>query len=130
MALTDKLDILMRERGLNKAELAKGAGLPYMTVANLWKKGAENIKLSTMRKLADYLSVSLDEIAGIEDAHELPAWATAKDKRDFKKMIEEEPELMFDGVPVDEEDRKKILHAMEIIFWDAKKKNKRTPVEE
>ena len=59
-----------------------------------------------------------------------PSWATSKDKRDFKHMLEDDAPVMFDGVPLDEEDREKILKVMEAIFWDAKKRNKRTPIDE
>lgn len=59
-----------------------------------------------------------------------PTWATSKDKRDFKKMLEEDAPVMFDGVPLDEEDKEKVLKVMEAIFWDAKKRNKRKPIEE
>jgi gluconate kinase len=45
-------------------------------------------------------------------------------------MLEEDAPVMFDGVPLDEEDREKVLKVMEAIFWDAKKKNKRRPVDE
>lgn len=70
MKLTDKLDQLMEERGLNKADVAKGAGLPYMTVANLWNHGAENIKLSTLRKLASFFNVTLDDLVYGNDVRE------------------------------------------------------------
>ncbi|MDT2246087.1 hypothetical protein P7H16_02360 [Paenibacillus larvae] len=31
---------------------------------------------------------------------------------------------MFDGVPIDDENREKVKRVMEAIFWDAKKKKK------
>lgn len=58
-----------------------------------------------------------------------PDWATSKDLRDFKKMLEEDAPVMFDGVPLEQEDKEKVLKVMEAIFWDAKKKNKRKPIE-
>jgi transcriptional regulator with XRE-family HTH domain len=62
--------------------------------------------------------------------HEAPEWATPKDVRDFKKMLEEDAPIMFDGVPIEGEDKERVLQIMEAIFWDAKKKNKRKPIEE
>lgn len=62
-----------------------------------------------------------------EQEHSIPSWATCKDVRDFKKMLEEDAPVMFDGVPLDEEDKEKVLKVLEAIFWDAKKKNKRKP---
>lgn len=69
------------------------------------------------------------ERAAKEQDDSIPAWATRKDVRDFKKMLQEDVPIMFDGVPLDEEDKEKVLKVMEAIFWDAKKKNKRKPTE-
>jgi repressor LexA len=60
MKFTDKLDKLMDERSLSRMGVAKGSGVPYTTIVNFYEKGTENIKLSTLRKLADFFNVSLD----------------------------------------------------------------------
>lgn len=63
MKLTEKLDVLMKEKGISKADLARESGIPYTTIASLYDKGYENVKLSTLKKLADYFNCSLDYIA-------------------------------------------------------------------
>ena len=63
MKLTDKLDLLMDEKGINRAELSRGSGIPYTTIANFYEKGTDNVKLSTLKKLAEYFDCSLDYIA-------------------------------------------------------------------
>ena len=63
MGLTDKLDKLMKERNINKAELARESGVPYTTIDGFYKKGAENAKLSTLKKLCAYFQCSLDFLA-------------------------------------------------------------------
>ncbi|HHX63134.1 MAG TPA: helix-turn-helix transcriptional regulator [Epulopiscium sp.] len=63
MKLTDKIDMLMNERGLNKMDLSRGAGIPYTTISSFYDKGTENVKLSTLKKLADFFDCSLDFIA-------------------------------------------------------------------
>lgn len=63
MKLTEKLDMLMKERGITKADLARESGIPYTTITSLYDKGYENVKLSTLKKLADYFNCSLDFIA-------------------------------------------------------------------
>lgn len=63
MKFLDKLDLLMAEKGLNKREFSLQSGIPYMTIINFYKKGAENVKLSTLKKIAAYFNVSLDYIA-------------------------------------------------------------------
>ena len=63
MSLTDKLDFLMREKNINKAELARESGIPYTTIDGFYKKGSENAKLSTLKKLCSYFNCSLDYLA-------------------------------------------------------------------
>lgn len=63
MGLTDKLDILMKKRNINKAELARESGVPYTTIDGFYKKGSENAKLSTLKKLCSYFDCSLDYLA-------------------------------------------------------------------
>lgn len=63
MGLTDKLDILMKEKNINKAELARESGVPYTTIDGFYKKGSENAKLSTLKKLCTYFGCSLDYLA-------------------------------------------------------------------
>jgi len=54
MKLTEKLDLLMSEKGINKRELSKLSGIPYMTIVNFYELGTDNIKLSTLMKLKKY----------------------------------------------------------------------------
>lgn len=54
------LNSLMRARHINKSVLARESGIPYTTIDAFYKKGCENIKLSTLQKLASYFGVSLD----------------------------------------------------------------------
>ena len=63
MSLTDKLDLLMKEKKINKAELARESGIPYTTIDGFYKKGSENAKLSTLKKLCSYFGCTLDYLA-------------------------------------------------------------------
>jgi DNA-binding Xre family transcriptional regulator len=60
MTFTGKLDKLMRDRNINKSILSKESGIPYTTIDGFYKKGADNIKLSTLKGLASYFNCSLD----------------------------------------------------------------------
>lgn len=51
---------LMKERGITKSTLAKESGVPYEAIDGFYKKGCDNVKLSTLLKLAKYFNVSLD----------------------------------------------------------------------
>ena len=63
MTLTEKLDVLLEERSLNKSQLSAQCGLPYTTIVSLYEKGAENAKRSTLLTLARFFNVSLDYLA-------------------------------------------------------------------
>ena len=54
------LDKLIEEKKINKSVLAKESGIPYTTIDGFYKKGWENVKLSTLLKLAAYFEVSVD----------------------------------------------------------------------
>ena len=56
----NNLDALMAERKINKNVLAKESGIPYTTIDGFYKKGWDNVKLSTLLKLAEYFGVSID----------------------------------------------------------------------
>ena len=60
MDMLAKLERRMAEIGVNKRQLAIQSGVPYTTVIGFWDKGYENMKLSTLRRLAAYLQVSID----------------------------------------------------------------------
>lgn len=68
MKLTDKLDFLMKEKDINKVELSKKSGIPYTTIINFYEKGTDNVKLSTLKKLASYFRVSLDYLVDDDDS--------------------------------------------------------------
>jgi repressor LexA len=66
MTFLDKLNMLMGEKSISRVDLAKGADVPYTTISSFYEKGTENIKLSTLRKLAAYFDCSLDFLADDE----------------------------------------------------------------
>ena len=63
MTLTEKLDLLLEEKGLNKSQLSAQSGLPYTTIVSLYEKCAENAKRTTLLSLARFFNVSLDYLA-------------------------------------------------------------------
>lgn len=68
MDFLDMLNQLMKEKGLNKSTLSQLSGVPYTTIDGFYKKGYENAKISTVRKIASALDVSLDYLVGAESA--------------------------------------------------------------
>lgn len=60
MDFLEKLDFLMDRFGLTKTTLSQKSGIPYTTIDAWYKKGYEGLKLTTLRKLAQYFNTSLD----------------------------------------------------------------------
>ncbi len=60
MTFLDKLDFMMSKLKIGKSGLSERSGVPYTTIDSFYKKGFENTKMSTIKKIADALDVSLD----------------------------------------------------------------------
>ena len=76
MKLTEKLDLLLAERGLNKSQLSMQCGVPYTTIVSLYEKGYDNVKRSTLLAIAHFFGVSLDYLAD-DDVEERAPVVTA-----------------------------------------------------
>lgn len=71
MNFLEKIDYMMEKMSLNKRKLSILSGVPYTTIDAFYKKGYENTKISTIRKIASALNVSLDYLVddNITDEH-------------------------------------------------------------
>lgn len=69
MGFIEKLDALLKESKINKNILSRETGIPYTTIDSFYKKGADNIKLSNLKKIAEYFNVSLDYL--VDDNNDL-----------------------------------------------------------
>ncbi|WP_042195832.1 helix-turn-helix domain-containing protein [Paenibacillus camerounensis] len=122
-------------KGLSINQLAGLAGISGSQISRI-ENGLRGVpKPATLRKIADATGVSYDQLmaeAGYLREHgasrnenPVPGWATSKDKRDFRIMLEDDGELMFDGIPLNKEDKQRIKDVLTGLFWEAKQMNKR-----
>lgn len=88
MSFIEKLDMLMAEKHINKSTLSKEAGIPYTTIDGFYKKGSENIKLSTLRKLASYFNCCLDYL--VDDDNIVSNYNTIAAHKDGENFTPEE----------------------------------------
>ncbi|MNO32249.1 HTH-type transcriptional regulator ImmR [compost metagenome] len=79
-----------------------------------------------LQKIADILETKTDYLLGryqdtsnfiLED--EKSHYYTSSDLKDIKKMLED-GEVLFDGVPIDEAQRRRIMDILTGLFWEAK----------
>jgi HTH-type transcriptional regulator, competence development regulator len=126
---------LREQKGLTINQLAVLAGISASQISRI-ENGLRGVpKPATLRKIAEATEVPYEELmaqAGYLAEYEqsggdfpIPEWASGKDKRDFRKMLEDDGELMFDGIPLDKEDRQRIKDVLTGLFWEAKYMNKR-----
>jgi transcriptional regulator with XRE-family HTH domain len=122
--IAEKIHELMNQRGITPYRLSKETGVSYTGLTKILNGTTKNPQIDSLKLIADYFGQSVDYFTD-EEERKIPDWATAKDKRDFKKFLTEDSEIMFDGVPMTEESKQRILGYVEAMFWDAKKQNKR-----
>lgn len=128
MSIGIRIKELRLQRGFTQEQMAEQLGMNRANFSN-YERDVATPPGETLIKIADLLKTSTDYLLGREQSA-LPGWASSKDKRDFKKMLEEDAPVMFDGMPISDDDKEKIKRVMEALFWDAKKKNKRKPIDE
>ncbi len=65
MGILDRINLLAKNKGIkNMSQLSKVTGIPYSTLDHLYKTNGEaDIKLPTLRKLAENLGVSMGYLA-------------------------------------------------------------------
>lgn len=91
MSVVERLTQYMEEHGYNKAEIARLSGIPYTTIDGLFKKGDENTKLSTLKKLAKLIGCTLDELTD-NDAFQ-PSYYTNPETAILAQQIHDDPNL-------------------------------------
>lgn len=124
MSLGARIKQLRTERGLTQQDVATQLEMGRSNLGHI-----ENDRVTPtsedLQKLADILQTTTDYLLGRDGAvAAIPEWATYKDKRDFKKLLEEDGEIMFDGVPMSPVDRQRVMDVLTGLFWEAKQMNK------
>ena len=130
---TDNLNRLLRVRGITQAELATYMEVSNTTVNN-WVKGYKGPRMDKVDKLCSFFKIKRSELLEQSPASDdLPTLtqrdSTAHSKRDLNDLAKflNKTEVMFDGdtYNLSEEDQQKLRNALEFVFWDAKRQNKR-----
>lgn len=125
----ERLKQLRAEKNISQAALANVMGVSQQAVAK-WETDKATPDPSAISKLADYFGVTSDYLLGRTDTPRpinpsTNKSASARETRQLENLLEMD-RLTFKGAPLSEDDKNKIKAALEIAFWDAKEKNKRT----
>lgn len=60
MSFNKKVNALLKEKGITKAQLAKAANIPYTTLDSMLKRDTDTEKLKTIYSIAKHLGVSVE----------------------------------------------------------------------
>ena len=134
--LSITLKKLREKKGLTQQELVKLSGVGQGTIGDIERGKIKKSRLETLEKIAKALK--LDE----EEREELFSVLVPKDisvkilknplynelnsrgKKQFNNIIEQSV-LMFNDENISDEDKEKVLMAIQSAFFDAKQKNKK-----
>ena len=124
-----RLKNLRTAKNITQKDLALLIGLDRTSVTKWETKGVVPDP-QTLSKLASFFAVTTDYLLGVSDdprPHNPSTGkeASARETRQLEQLLEMDG-LTFKGAPLSEDDRNKIKAALEIAFWDAKEKNKRS----
>ena len=89
MSVVERLTLYMNEHSYSKADIARLSGIPYTTIDGLFKKGDENTKLSTLKKLAKLIGCTLDELV----ENQTLCYYTNPETAALAQAIHDNPEL-------------------------------------
>lgn len=124
MSLGQRIRKLRMKKGMTQYDIAQILGMGRSNFGHI-----ENNRVipssDDIDKIADILGTTTDYLLGREDSvdsnDETPYWMTSKNAPDIKRMLNEENEVLFDGVPMTAEDKEKVKQVLDVLFWDAKK---------
>lgn len=143
--LSELMQKALGERNMSEYALHSGVSLTYIselikqerdnpplpkTIRKLAEKAHNGVTYEMLMEAAGHLPKGPDFIIDKSDGTVLIGEVKAntrqdnKNTKDLQKFLNQQ-EIMFDGVPLTDDDKEKIRKALEIIFWDAKQKNKR-----
>ncbi|WP_039957261.1 helix-turn-helix domain-containing protein [Selenomonas infelix] len=124
MAFSDTLKKLRLSKGLTQEELANGTGLAKSSIS-MYESGRRKPSFEVLEAFADFFNVDMNTLWETPAA-EKPSSPSKRDMNDLAKFLNK-TEVLFDGdiYRLDEEDQQKLRSALEFVFWDAKRQNKR-----
>ena len=85
MPVSDFLKEYMSKHGYTKADISRMSNIPYTTIDGLFKKGDENTKLSTLKKLANLFGCTIDDMAFYNEGNNSKSPFTQQEETHIKK---------------------------------------------
>jgi transcriptional regulator with XRE-family HTH domain len=120
---SNRLSAGIEKLGLSIESVANACRVSEAYIKELIHEPKQLPGVSTLYKLADLLGVTPDYLGGFTHDPQGVSPDTPKPK-DLKEFLETQS-VMYDGIPLTDEDKEKINMVLQALFLDAKKRNKR-----
>lgn len=109
----------MENRGVTGYRIAKDTGISESLFGKWRVHPTSKIDAITVTKIADYFDVTVDELLGKEQKNK--PTAESDEPKDLMDILREQEGLMFNGVPISEEDKESVIAAIKLATEIAKK---------
>lgn len=124
MDFTEKLQFLRKEKGLTQTELAEKIGVSCRSVQN-YELGLRYPKRDILDRLCSALGTKIEYLVGSGDFIELVRAEDGKKGVDSAQQLLNCAGALFAGGDMSEEDKDKVMLALQNIYWKSKEKNKK-----
>lgn len=122
-SFSERLNKGIENKNISVEEVAKVCNVTSEYIQELMTAPKRLPGANTLFNLAMLLDVTPDYLGGFTDNPKGTSPYTPRPK-EMTEFLDRE-EVMFDGVPLTEEDKEKVKNVLAAIFMDAKKRNKR-----
>ena len=79
-------------RGLRDSDVSRGTGISSSVFSD-WKKGRYDLKYDKLQKIAEFLGVTTDQLAGVQQDEQPEGYYIDKDAADIAQAMYERPGL-------------------------------------
>lgn len=91
MNIYDRISSLLRQQHKSRRDLSIATGISYNTITSLFQRQSDNMKLSTIQAIADFLNVTVEYlITGLQTKNQLREQSIFDDDSSGEDRIEQE----------------------------------------
>ncbi len=122
--LGSKIRELRKQHHMTQSQLAERLNVSTSAVG-MYEQGRREPDNATLLKLCEVLHTSSDDLLG-KAAEQKEAVEVSEVFDEFTGKLMSQKGLMFDGTPLNDEDRMKIIDALKVVAAIAKQQHKKT----
>ena len=112
--LGDKIRQLRKNAGITQSELAKKLGISGSAVG-MYEQGRREPDSKTLLKLCSVFGITTDYLLGNAEAKSSEGREVSDVFDEFTRMLSSQQCLMFDGEPLNDDDKGKIVDAIKVV---------------